>query len=100
MSQPHKARKKPVEVEFMRTGLDYDEDLKVLEWCGGVLPSLDAEDRPDHIDDSVLFYIRTLEGDMAVTVGDVVIRGVQGEFYPCKPDIFEQTHEVVGDQSL
>jgi hypothetical protein len=35
----------------------------------------------------------TLEGDMRVSVGDWVIRGVQGEFYPCKPDIFEATYE-------
>lgn len=97
---PSLATKKPVEIQFMRTGLGYDEDLEVLAWCGGVLPSLDAEDRPDHIDDSVLFYIRTLEGDMAVMVGDVVIRGVQGEFYPCKPDIFEQTYDLKEDQSL
>lgn len=37
--------------------------------------------------------IRTLEGDMAVDLGDWVIRGVNGEFYPCKPDIFEKTYE-------
>lgn len=40
-------------------------------------------------------YIKTLEGDMHVTVGDYVIQGVQGEIYPCKPDIFEQTYEPV-----
>ena len=37
--------------------------------------------------------IRTLEGDMKVTPGDYIIRGVQGEFYPCRDDIFEQTYE-------
>lgn len=37
--------------------------------------------------------IPTLEGNMAATIGDYIIRGVQGEFYPCKPDIFEQTYE-------
>jgi hypothetical protein len=100
VTHPGLARSRPVEKQFMRTGLGYDEDLAVLAWCGGVLPSIDAEDRPDHIDDSVLFYIRTLEGDMAVTIGDVVIRGVQGEFYPCKPDIFDQTYDLVEDHSL
>lgn len=40
-------------------------------------------------------YIRTLEGDMHVTPGDYIIKGVQGEFYPCKPDIFKQTYEKV-----
>lgn len=40
-------------------------------------------------------YITTLEGTMSADVGDYIIKGVQGEFYPCKPDIFEQTYERV-----
>ena len=40
-------------------------------------------------------WIETLEGEMQVRPGDYVIRGVQGEFYPCKADIFEQTYEAV-----
>lgn len=39
--------------------------------------------------------IHTLEGDMVAEKGDYIITGVQGEKYPCKPDIFEQTYEVV-----
>lgn len=39
--------------------------------------------------------IHTLEGDMRATDGDYIIEGVQGEFYPCKGDIFEQTYEKV-----
>lgn len=42
---------------------------------------------PEHL------TIRTLEGDMRADLGDYVIRGVAGEFYPCKPDIFEATYE-------
>lgn len=38
--------------------------------------------------------ISTLEGTMECSLGDWIIRGVQGEFYPCKPDIFEATYEV------
>lgn len=38
-------------------------------------------------------YILTLEGRMRADIGDYVIRGVAGEFYPCKPGIFEQTYE-------
>ena len=41
------------------------------------------------------FTIRTLEGDHVAEVGDWIIKGVKGEFYPCKPDIFEQTYEEV-----
>ena len=40
-------------------------------------------------------YIPTLEGNMYGDAEDMLIRGVQGEFYPCKPDIFEQTYEKV-----
>ncbi len=39
--------------------------------------------------------IPTLEGQMRAHVGDWIIRGVQGEFYPCRPDIFEETYEAV-----
>lgn len=37
--------------------------------------------------------IKTLEGDMLISLGDYVIKGVKGEFYPCKPDIFEMTYD-------
>ena len=41
------------------------------------------------------FLIKTLEGDMTAPAGDWIIKGVQGEFYPCKPDIFPQIYEPV-----
>ena len=41
--------------------------------------------------------IRTLEGDMRATPGDYIIRGISGEFYPCKPDIFAETYEETWD---
>ena len=43
------------------------------------------------------FYIDTLEGQMCALDGDWIIKGVAGEFYPCKPDIFEATYEEVSD---
>ena len=39
--------------------------------------------------------IQTLEGDMEASFGDFIVKGVNGEFYPCKPDIFEKTYEKV-----
>jgi hypothetical protein len=42
--------------------------------------------------------IKTLEGEHIATIGDYIIKGVSGEFYPCKPDIFEQTYEMVGEE--
>ena len=44
--------------------------------------------------DSGTMVIHTLEGDHYVSVGDFIIKGVAGEFYACKPDIFEQTYEL------
>ena len=45
--------------------------------------------------DNPTLKIQTLEGVMTASVGDFIIKGVKGEFYPCKPDIFEQTYEEV-----
>jgi len=42
--------------------------------------------------------IFTLEGSLTASVGDWIIKGVKGEFYPCKPDIFEATYEEVSDE--
>lgn len=40
-------------------------------------------------------YIYTLEGNLHASIGDYIIKGVNGKFYPCKPDIFEKTYELV-----
>lgn len=80
---PDRYRKKPVEVEAMHFA-DVIDGSRIAEWCGG-----SNESSPHEV------QIATLEGVMTATLGDYVIRGVQGEFYPCKPDIFEQTYEAV-----
>lgn len=49
----------------------------------------------DYEYDESAVYIKTLEGTMRADIGDWIIRGVQGELYPCKPDIFEATYEPV-----
>ena len=48
-------------------------------------------------DQSVSITIKTLEGNMEVFDGDYIIKGIQGEYYPCKPNVFEQTYELVED---
>ena len=76
--------------KFMRT----EED-------GNWVQDLDLESMPHHttlqgthwiFDDSVLM-IKTLEGFMVATKGDFIIRGIKGEYYPCKPDIFHLTYD-------
>jgi hypothetical protein len=83
-----KFRKKPVVVEAVQwTGANTDE---VRAFVNG---------RMDEITDSDIvggrgLVIPTLEGNMIATPRDFIIRGVQGEFYPCKPDIFEATYDA------
>lgn len=43
-------------------------------------------------------YIETLEGTMEARPGDWIIRGIRGELYPCKPDVFENTYEIVEEE--
>lgn len=86
-----KYRKKPVEVEAVK----FVPGEMLVDWlCNAVL-----EDRIDiyHMDDTSCMYIKTLEGIMVAREGDYIIRGVKGEIYPCKPDIFEATYELVGE---
>ena len=68
-------------------GEEYEGTVQWDEETGGPL-NADGEDWG-------LFTIDTLEGTMTVAPGDFVIRGVAGEVYPCKPDVFEQTYEKV-----
>ena len=84
-------RKKPVEVEAVRWAGDRPGADAIVEWVCTFGDERDAElvKFPDAIS------IRTLEGDMDARPGDWIIRGVKGEFYPCKPDIFEATYEPV-----
>ena len=80
-------RKKPVEIEAVQwdgTKKAWDEIMAM-----GRVPWQPGEIGSD------TFSIETLEGDHLVRKGDFVIRGVAGEFYPCKPDIFEETYDAV-----
>lgn len=78
-----KYRKKPVVVEAQK--LTKRNFAALAEWCGGVI----IKDGRAYS----LLLIKTLEGEMKANLGDYIIKGVQGEFYPCKPDIFEATYE-------
>lgn len=80
-------RKKPVVIEALAyDGHNYDE---VVGWIDSVQARHTLASSPG---DGVLM-ISTLEGEMTASSGDWIIKGVQGEFYPCKPDIFDATYE-------
>lgn len=100
-----KFRKKPVIIEAIQ--LTETNISEVLNFMGQTirLPSFQEQMRFEQYEDSVIengMDIYTLEdGDdgrakHVATIGDWIIKGVKGEFYPCKPDIFEQTYESVG----
>jgi hypothetical protein len=92
MSEVMRYRKKPVVIEaVLLTGRNRHA---VAGWCGGEAPLAGPSGT---VYAPGLVSITTLEGTMWAGDGDYVIRGVKGEFYPCKPDIFEATYEPVGD---
>lgn len=89
-------RKKPVVIEAVR--FDHTNGVFVAGWCGG---RWDVEAKPsDPTDVAQWITIPTLEGLMRADVGDWIIRGVAGEFYPCRSDIFEATYERVADDHV
>lgn len=83
-----KFRKRPVVIDAVRFLSDGASVAAISELA-------DREIRVDYTKPSIpVLRIETLEGTMTAQVGDWIIRGVKGELYPCKPDIFDQTYEV------
>jgi hypothetical protein len=86
-------RKKPVEIEAMQF-TDLDSYMAIVDWYKVTNTSTLSVDEALAFR-TPLMLIQTLEGTMAANPGDWIIRGVKGEFYPCKPDIFEATYQEV-----
>lgn len=82
-----KFRKKPVVIEAMQ----YTDDksaVVIYDWSGGVFHYANGQQQ-----------VSTEEGVMAASPGDWIIRGSHGEFYPCKPDIFDAVYEPVKEST-
>lgn len=85
-----KYRKKPVIIEAVQ----FKDDADALCELSAFIDNQDL--RVDYADPkNPVLKIETLEGVMKASVGDYIIKGVNGEFYPCKPDIFQKTYEEV-----
>lgn len=91
-----KYRKKPVIIEAVQyNGINVQE---IENFVGKKLQIEFETDASHQATNSAQVYsiiIPTLEGDMKATPNDYIIKDVKGEFYPCKPDIFEQTYEAI-----
>jgi hypothetical protein len=87
-----KFRKKPVVIE----AIQFDGTVRggglIQDFVG---PTATTDHKPNI---GFIVCIPTLEGEMRAQPGDWIIKGVKGEFYPCKPDIFEATYEPVEEQ--
>lgn len=84
-----KYRKLPVEIEAIQFEDESNRLIEIQEFMNSDL-HLNYNDK-----NNAKLLIHTLEGTMEASVGDYIIKGINGEFYPCKPDIFEKTYEEV-----
>ena len=81
-------RKKPVEIEAVKfDGWNWAECYQFMSDEVLLFPQI--------LEEREKIEIKTLEGTMTASRGDWIIKGVNGEFYPCKPDIFAKTYELV-----
>jgi len=91
-----KYRKKPVEIEALQwTGVNHRPMHDFLEGKDKPLNTFGVNFYIDHSKVDGGLIIKTLEGEHLASKDDFIIKGVKGEFYPCKPDVFELTYEPV-----
>jgi len=78
-------KKKPLVIQAVQwTG---ENNIEILNFCSRCYITSSGKTKD--------LVITTLEGDMSAAIGDYVIKGVKGEFYPCREDIFDLTYETV-----
>ena len=86
-----KFRKKPVVIEAKQAAGTPESNREIIDWTRGSATPASMDDHPER---GKCLSISTLEGAHWVSPGDWIIKGVAGEFYPCKPDIFAATYEA------
>ena len=94
-----KYRKKPVVIEARKFEYTSECLLELSKWMGSNMKTSGKDRHPDAKGWLEIITLEDGEGNQTVahiaTEGDYIIKGIQGEFYACKPDIFEQTYESV-----
>jgi hypothetical protein len=96
-----KYKKKPIVIDAIQwTGENHREMFDFLTENTFDKESMKVSGDHFYIDHNKVqggLIIKTLEGEHLASIGDFIIRGIKGEYYPCKPDVFEQTYEKVED---
>ena len=87
-----KYRKKPVVIE----AVVWDGSAEAIKFAS----QADRDLKVDFGDNKPSLFIETLEGVHEAKFGDYIIKGIQGELYPCKPDIFKATYEEVDNENI
>ena len=99
MTTPQTFQKKPVQIQAMQWDGTAAGSTPIIDWVlagdGTATYRCDGPDGCPGTEGAHYLVIRTLEGDMLASQSDWIIRGIQGEHYPCKPDIFAATYEQV-----
>lgn len=82
-------RKKPIEIDAVQWNGLWEDVPRIKEFSPDVFVRSDLDHKRQYL------FVKTLEGEHIVSPKDWVIRGIMGEYYPCKPDIFAMTYEEV-----
>jgi hypothetical protein len=91
-------RTKPCEIDAIQLTQDTETIAAIIEWIDDIDMSTCGFARSATINkvlEDEYLPIQTLEGEMRASFGDYIIKGLAGEFYPCKPDIFKQKYEPI-----
>lgn len=89
-----KYRTKPVTIEAVIFTGRYEDVISLIKWSDGKI-HFNQEDLLSGVGLVRHLYINTLEGTMVASVNDYIVRGLEGEFYPVKPSIFNKKYEEV-----
>lgn len=89
------ATKKPVQIEFVLfNGSNHQEVIDFTNFAAALKSTVPFSEQAPDRDRGYVMSIKTLEGEMIASVGDYVIKGVKGEFYPCKSDVFLASYTI------
>ena len=91
-----KFRKKPIVIDAVQwNGKNFDEIMNFMQYFHG--NKFNYENAEEQAYKTKQLTIQTDEGLMTASLNDWIVKGVKGEFYPCKPDVFELTYEKIDD---